>query len=46
MDQGGSLAMVARCAGQGWEIETRKGGVRVCFVNKAADGTNYGWVLP
>lgn len=46
MDQGGSLAMVARCAGQGWEVETRKGGVRVCFVNKAADGTNYGWVLP
>lgn len=46
MDQAGSLAMVARCAGQGWEVETRKGGVRVCFVNKAADGTNYGWVLP
>ena len=46
MERSGSLASLVACNSPGWQVETRKGGVRVCFVRPDANGTTYGWVLP
>jgi hypothetical protein len=45
LDQNGSLAMLATCNNSGWTVEARAGR-RLCFVNPAPDGKNYGWTLP
>ena len=49
MDQNGSLALLARCAGQGWQAETRQGR-HVCFPMAYRDGSPNGsvtgWTLP
>lgn len=44
--EGGDIGHFIRCDRPGWEIETKKGGVRVCFPDKAVDGSLYGWPVP
>lgn len=44
--EGGDIGHFIRCDRPGWEIETKEGGVRVCFPDKAGDGSLYGWPVP
>jgi len=45
LDKAGSLALVARCSGQGWK-PTVQDGRRVCYPQTTGDGKMHGWVIP
>ena len=45
LDRLGSLNKLVACSEAGWKVEKRKDS-RVCFVDKAPDGTLMGWLVP
>jgi hypothetical protein len=45
LDRLGSLNKLVACSEAGWKIEKRKES-RVCFAEKAPDGTLTGWLIP